>query len=194
MGTLVIHRSESSDLMAARVVQRINGIVESSSLELAVKIGRIVVEELYGGDIERWRARGPKEHTLRQVAADPRLSISASALFRALGIYELKLRMPEHPMWSELTATHARAVLGLPGPEQRRLLALATEQKWTTQAIERAAATSRAEHKSSRGGRPRKPRFARSLERAERALADTDAVFGDLDALDAQRPPRPACR
>lgn len=166
-----------------RATARINTLVGGTSLQLALAVGAIVIEELYDGDLSHWRDRGPKEHNLRQLANDPNLGISASALFRAISIYELRVRMRNHPMWDSLTACHIRAVLGLPEPEQRRLLGLATQNGWSTQAIEEAAGKSRTKHKSSRGGRPRKPRFARSIEYAERAFSDEDTVFGDLDAL-----------
>jgi len=166
-----------------RATARINQIVGGTSLQLALAVGAIVVEELYQGNIDRWRDRGPKEHTLRELANDPALGISASALYRAIAIYELRLRMHDHPMWETLSACHIRAVLGLPLPEQHRLLDLATQNSWSTQVIEAAAGDARSKTRSARGGRPRKPRFARSIEYAERALANDDAVFGDLEAL-----------
>jgi hypothetical protein len=175
-----------------RATARINNLVGYTSLQLALAIGQAVIDELYGGDLDCWRRRGTKEHSLRRLAMDPSLSISASALFRALGLYELKVRIPDHPMWDELSACHIRAVLGLPAPEQDRLLGLAAEQQWTTSAIEQAAALSRNSHKSSRGGRPRKPRFARSIEYAEKVLSDEDEAFGDIEALDEMSPERRA--
>ena len=166
-----------------RATNRLNELVGQTSLELAVAIGRVIIEELYGGSLEQWHRRGPKEHSLRRLAANPQLHMSASTLFRALGIYEIKRRMPDHPMWDTLSVCHFRAVLGLPASEQERLLDLALEQRWTTSAMAKAAGKSRTAHKASRGGRPRKPRFARSIESAERALADENVVFGDIDAL-----------
>ena len=108
------------------------------------------------------------------------MTISASALFRALGIYELKLRFAEHPMWRILTTCHLRAVLGLPESEQSRLLDLATEGSWTAQALESAAALSRENHKTSRGGRPRKLLLVRAIESAERALVDDQGEIVSL--------------
>lgn len=171
-----------------RATHRINDLVGTTGLQLAFEVGRVVIEELYDGELSRWRQRGVKEHTLRELAADPNLGISASALYRALAVYELRTRMPEHPLWERLTLCHIRAVLGLPESEQLRLLERADGEQLSTQALEDAAAAVRAQHKSSRGGRPRKPRFARSIEYAERALADEDAVFGDLEALRSMSP------
>lgn len=166
-----------------RATARIRDLLGGAHLQAALTIGRIVVEEIYDGDITSWRERGPKDTSLRQLAADPRLTISASALFRALGIYELKLRFAEHPMWNILTTCHLRAVLGLPASEQVRLLDLATEGSWTAQALESAAALSRENHKTSRGGRPRKLQLVRAIESAERALVDDQAEIVSVAAV-----------
>ncbi|NJK31532.1 MAG: hypothetical protein HC927_03400 [Deltaproteobacteria bacterium] len=167
-----------------RAVLRLGALIGGTSLTLALAIGRVVIEELYSGDLSRWRLRGPKDHSLRRLATDPRLTISASALYRAIGIYELKVRLPDHPLWEQLTICHLRAVLGLPEDEQTQLLERATNESWSIPMLEQAAGKTRAQHKSSRGGRPRKPRFARSIEFAEKALSDDEAAFGDLDALE----------
>nr|WP_255216336.1 hypothetical protein [Pseudenhygromyxa sp. WMMC2535] len=96
--------------------------------------------------------------------------------------------MPDHPFWHRLNVSHVRAVIGLPDREQRRLLERAGDEGLTSPELEKAAAEVRSRHKASRGGRPRKPRFARSIEHAERALADETAAFGDLDALGSMSP------
>ena len=164
--------------------KRIRDLIGGARLQMALTIGRIVIEEIYDGDLTSWRQRGPKDTSLRHLAADPRLTISASALYRALGIYELKIRHADHPMWEMLTACHLRAVLGLPAPEQTRLLDLATANSWTTQALEQAAAASRDCHKTSRGGRPRKLQLIRAIESAERALSDDQDDVVSRAALD----------
>lgn len=165
-----------ADPRLERTTTRIRDLVAGTHLQMALSIGRIVVEEIYDGDLKSWRRRGPKDPSLRRLAADPRLTISASALYRALGIFELKVRFADHPMWDMLTACHLRAVLGLPESEQCRLLDLATTSAWTSQTLEHAAAISRDNHKTSRGGRSRKSPVVRAIETAERALAGDQDV------------------
>jgi len=174
----------SCEQRIALATTRIRDLVGGARLQLALTIGRIVVEEIYDGDLMSWRQRGPKDASLRHLAADPRLTISASALYRAIGIYELKIRYADHPMWKMLTACHLRAVLGLPASEQTRLLDLATASAWTTQTLDQAAAASRDCHKSSRGGRPRKLQLVRAIESAERALTDDHEEEASRYALD----------
>lgn len=188
MRTTIHDEVQPTDQRVRRAVSRINELVGGTSLQLALAIGRVVIEELYGGDPSAWRERGPKEHTLRQLALDSSLKISASSLYRAIAMYELEMRMGNHPMWGVLTTCHIRAVLGLPEGEQRRLLELALREQLTTLALEEAAGEARRQVKVSRGGRPRKPRFARSIEHAESALADDGTAFGDLDALESMSP------
>lgn len=166
-----------------RAGARISETGGGTSLEHALTIGRVVVEEVYNGGLSGWRQRGIRDTSLRRLAADPRLTISASALYRAIGLYELKTRLADHPMWQGLTVCHIRAVLGLPEAEQLRLLDLAIEHCWTIHAMDEAAAATREKHGTSRGGRPRKNRFTRAIEDAERALLDKDDALEDLDTL-----------
>ena len=180
---LAPHTLPNSDSRIERTTLRIRDLVGGTHLQVALAIGRIVIEEVFDGDLTRWRQRGPKDPSLRQLAADPRLTISASALYRSIGIYELKVRFADHPMWGRLTACHLRAVLGLPESEQSRLLDQATSEAWTSQALEYAAAACRDNHKTSKGGRPRKLLLIRAIESAERALVDEDAEVASPDAL-----------
>jgi hypothetical protein len=166
-----------------RAAARINETSGETGLQHALTIGRVVIEEVYEGGLSGWRQRGTRDTSLRRLAADPRLTISASALYRAIALYELKVRLADHPMWQGLTVCHIRAVLGLPEAEQLRLLDLAIQHCWTIHAMDEAAASSREKHRTSRGGRPRKNRVTRAIEDAERALLDEDEALEDPEAL-----------
>ncbi len=183
MSVVVAATASDLEVRIQRAAARISEPMTGTSLDLALRIGRVVVEEVYCGGASPWPQRGPRDASLRQLAADPRITISASALYRAIGLYELKVRFAEHPMWSALTVCHIRAVLGLPEPEQLRLLDLAIRQCWTIQMMDEAAAATRERHKGSRGGRPRKHRFARAVEDVERVLLDEDEALGNTEAL-----------
>jgi len=61
---LVTSRTRGQHDVDARVVRaaaRIRELIGGTSLQLALAVGSIVVEELYGGDLGRWRERGPKK-------------------------------------------------------------------------------------------------------------------------------------
>jgi len=117
----LIAEAAASDLEARiqRAAARISEPFAGTNLDLALRIGRVVIEEVYCGSMSCWPQRGPRDASLRKLAADPRLTTSASALYRAIGLYVLKLRFGDHPMWSGLTVCHIRAVLGLPEPAGR---------------------------------------------------------------------------
>jgi hypothetical protein len=162
------------------------------SVEQAVEIGRLVIERLYDGDLSAWRTRGPKAHSLRTLARRAELSVSSSALYRSIALYELSERLGGIDRWAAagLGVSHVRLVLGLPDEDQRRLLDLAVEQAWTVAELEREAAAIRKQspQRESRGGRPRLPRFLKSIHRLRKAAESPDEMFGDLDAVEDMEP------
>jgi hypothetical protein len=162
------------------------------SVEQAVEIGRLVIERLYDGDLSAWRGRGPKAHSLRTLARRAELSVSSSALYRSIALYELSERLGGIDRWAAagLGVSHVRLVLGLDHENQRRLLDLAVEQAWTVAELEREAAAVRQQgsKRESRGGRPRLPRFLKSIHRLRKASESQDEMFGDLDAACEMQP------
>ncbi len=66
--------------------RKINAIVRATTLEFAFEIGKTVIDDLYAGQLNEWRHRGRKETGLRELAAHPALSISATTLYRSLAI------------------------------------------------------------------------------------------------------------
>lgn len=157
------------------------------SVEQAVEIGRLVIERLYDGDLSAWRGRGPKAHSLRTLARRAELSVSSSALYRSIALYELSERLGGIEGWAAagLGVSHVRLVLGLDHDVQRRLLDLAVERAWTVAELEREAAAARQQvpKLQRRGGRPRLPRFLKSVHRLRKASEASDEMFGDLDAV-----------
>jgi|SRR5690606_25196368 len=162
------------------------------SLEQAVEIGRLVIERLYDGDLAAWRSRGPKPHSLRTLARSADMSLSSSALYRSIALYELSERLGGIGRWAAagLGISHLRLVLGLAHDDQRRLLDLAATHGWTVAELERevVAARQRSPRPERRGGRPRLPRFLKSVNRLRKATEVGDEMFGDLDAAAEMAP------
>lgn len=162
------------------------------SVEQAVEIGRLLIERLYDGDLSAWRGRGPKAHSLRTLSRRAELSVSSSALYRSIALYELSERLGGLERWSAagLGVSHVRLVLGLELDVQRRLLDLAVEHTWTVAELEREASAARQHDpkRERRGGRPRLPRFVKSVHRLRKASEASDEMFGDLDAAAAMEP------
>ena len=144
-------------------VQRLQSLTRSASLQFAIEVGRVVVESLYAGDPTAWRGRAKKDHTLRTLAASPDLPISASALYRALSIYELNQATRGNIARARhLGISHVRAVLGLEHAQQLQLLESAERGGWTVCHLEREVARLRSTARS-RGGRRPSPRYLKTI-------------------------------
>ena len=168
------------------LAEELRELGRDASVEQAVEIGRRVVEVLYEGDLSSWRSRGPKAHSLRTLARRCGVSLSSSALYRAVALYELSERLGGVESWTEagLGISHMRLVLGLPRDEQRRLLDATARGSWTVAELEREATLvrARAPKPGRRGGRPRLPRFVKSIRRLRKCADNKDELLGDLDS------------
>jgi len=166
---------------------KLASLVSEGSVERTVELGRVVIEELYAGDLAAWRSRGPKAHSLRALARRMDLPISSSVLYRSIALYELSERTGGIERWAAvgLGVSHLRLVLGLGHDEQLRLLDAAALRSWTVAELERevVAARDHVPARASRGGRPRMPRFLKSVNRLRKAAeAPAEELFGDLEA------------
>jgi hypothetical protein len=111
------------DNVIASVYEEIRSLQRDATIDLAVKMGELIVKRFYGGRLDAWREHGPKESSLRKLAAkfeDDESGMSAAGIYRVVAIYELDQRLSVSSR-KQLTVTHIRAVLGLPLAEQERL-------------------------------------------------------------------------
>lgn len=164
--------------------ERLADLNRDGNVEQSIELGRVVLETLYDGDLAAWRRRGTKAHSLRALARRSDLSVSSSALYRSVALFELDQNLGGLERWAGLGISHLRLVLGLPTHEQRRLLDAALERTWTVAELEREATKvrNRGAGARGRGGRPRLPRFVKSVARLRKAAEAQDEMFGDLDA------------
>ncbi len=175
----------------AKLAGELRSLAGDASVDLAIRIGQLVIDRLYAGDLSTWRTRGAKAHSLRALARRADLPISTSALYRSIALFELASRMGGVSEWSELGISHMRLVLGLPREEQRRLLDQACASNWTVAELERETTAIRNQNQNQgfdqasgrkRGGRPRLPRFVKSLNHLRKYTEASEDLFGDLDA------------
>jgi hypothetical protein len=178
---------ERLDELAARLAEQ----GKDTTVEQALEVGRMVLDALYGGDLSAWRSRATKAHSLRALARRDDLSVSSSGLYRAVALYELAQNLGGFERWSTLGISHLRLVLGLPIPEQRRLLDAAVRHGWTVTELEREAVAvrKREPEQLGRGGRPRLPRFVKSVNRLRKA-AEGAELFADVEAAAEMSPER----
>jgi hypothetical protein len=147
------------------LVMEIATIRPRAALQTMLEVGRIVVDRLFDGNIEAMRnSRGPGR-TLRKLAGHPHLPLSPVALWRALGIYQLAARFPELLSAPQLTASHFRAVLGLPPETQYALLRTADRESMTTAELERRVTTHRARYRRATSHKAAFDRLMRELRR-----------------------------
>lgn len=163
------------------LVEELNGILRSGSVDLHLKLGRLIIERLFDGDASSWRARGTRDASFRRLAAHAGrdLALSASTLYRCVALCELADRIGAG-VWRRVGVSHLRAVLGLPDQQQRQLLHAAEVERWTVERLAGEATKARA---AQRRGRPPLPPVVKTVHKLARMIADPQRAFSGLDRL-----------
>jgi hypothetical protein len=165
------------------VYEEIQHLHRDATLDLWNRIGALIVERFYGGELAAWRERGPKDASFRKLAARfDDSDISASRLSRMVGVHELTQRLGVASL-QHLSTTHLSALLGLPEADQKRLIEQATEKSLTTRELRDKAVAARKKASDGRG-RPPLPAFVKTINLLGRLVDDEDHAFGDLDQVD----------
>jgi hypothetical protein len=179
--------SESSIALSdsvERVVLRLNDICRRTTFAFSLAVGRLIIDEFYGGCLDRWRSRDPrKDISLRKLVRHPNVPMSAVALYRCIAIYELTERLGIKT-WRHVCTSHLRLVLPCPLDEQARLLRAAEASRWSVSELNQRVALVMATHPRSRskGGRKRITELMRTLHTIERCTAALDtALNGNVD-------------
>jgi hypothetical protein len=177
--------AELSDAELDTVAVEVRRAARDGVLATALAVGRVLIERLFGGDVDAWRLRGARTTSLRRLAErlqqDDPTAPSSSALHRACGLYAAEVQLGVSAL-EHVTASHVYAVLGLPAEVQRDLLVAANDERLTTRALEERARAARPAHPSGIG-RPRLPRFVKTIRGFRRVLSEPDALFGDLERV-----------
>jgi hypothetical protein len=143
-------------------VDKLRQVCGQATIDLALRVGLLVVETFYGGDVRRWRSRRREDPSLKCLAARSDLPLSLPQLYRCVAIYEISLELPTFSTWKYLSVSHVRAVLGLPRDAQQKLLSKAEQERWTVLRIEAEVRAVRGVLASKRG-RPRRSEHERKL-------------------------------
>jgi hypothetical protein len=166
-----------------QIVNEINGICRTSSLEFALRVGAVIIFNFYDGDTKAWRDRGPKLHSFRRLATHPDLLVSPGALYRCVAVFELCDRLRAPSRWRRLGASHLRAVLGVPHDRQESLLALANEQRWSVQHLQTRAQELKEDR--ARGGRRARSPLEKNLRALDQHLRACEGALLHLPASDS---------
>jgi hypothetical protein len=144
-----------------QTVLRLNALCKTTTMQFTLAIGKLVLDNLYAGDISRLCSRSRKEHAaLRSVAADPALAMSASALYRSIAVFDVCERIGVRA-WRHVSTSHVRLVLALPVADQEQLLREAEVNRWPVRILEQQVAAIAESHPlpARRGGRKRRTRL-----------------------------------
>lgn len=164
------------------VVARIKRMVRQAGLEFALSVGSIIIHHFYGGNMCAWRSRGPKTASFRRLAAHPDVPLSPVALYRCVALLELCERLNAPTRWSNLGASHLRAVLALPANVQENLLATANAERWTVRALQEEVLV-RKSLGPARGGRRAQPHIARCLTSLKRSVENYQHALGRTEGI-----------
>jgi hypothetical protein len=145
-------------------------------LERSIKVGQVVLEGVYGGNVSVWRARGRKDVSLRKLAQSLESSVGASQLWKAVAIYVWSIRRPEliHLRW--VRPSHLNEVLALTPDDQDRLTDAAERSHWPVRRL-RAEVLFLLGRGSSVTSQERIHRFFKAVHRLGR---DVDGKVFDL--------------
>src|SRR4051795_5318288 len=80
-----------------QVVSELNELQNRATLNLALRMGELIIRRFYGGDLASWRRHKAKEASFRRLALRCRsdLRVSPTSLYRAVALYELTTRLGE---------------------------------------------------------------------------------------------------
>lgn len=161
------------DAAIEEIVHELKAIGRAATLELALRVGKIVYERIFDRDTRRLREVGRGDRSFRAVASHPSVPFSAASLWRAVGLHRLSLKFPDILKREELGVSHLRAVLGLNSVQQQRLLEQAASERWSKGRLEEEVMRVR-EKGAHRTGRPPLAPPVRYLKRLAQALDGTN--------------------
>jgi hypothetical protein len=131
-------------------------------IELMLRIGELILNRLYGGDISRWKSKSRKDFSFRKLQQHPDLPFKASMLSRAVSIYVLSRRRADLLALQNVSQTHLQEVLNLDPNLQDELISRVEKEKWSVQRL-RAVVIDTLPTTTKRAGRPRSPAFSKQL-------------------------------
>ncbi len=161
------------------LVVELRRLYVGAGVELAVNMGRLIVERLFGGNVELWKSRGRKDVSFRKLEKHPDLPFRASTLSRAVAIYMLSKRRGDLLAFRHVRPSHLHEIARLNEADQDRLLGRAEAERWSTRKLrEEVAGISRPRHRS----KPAPPRLT-SWMHAVRCELDSRTTTAELDAV-----------
>lgn len=164
-----------SVVQVERLAAKINDLCRLTTLDLALQVGALIIQELYGGKLESWERDGTGHISYRQLSARGDLLLSPSALCRSVAVFVLVERLGGRARWRSLAISHFQEVLSLTQAEQARLLGEAEAEGWTVTQLRKQVGLVR-----SCGPRPGARSLVKALRRARVDIADGLTALRDV--------------
>jgi hypothetical protein len=161
------------------LVTELRRIYVGAGVELAVNMGRLIIERLFCGDLERWRSRGRKDVSFRKLEKHPDLPFRASTLSRAVAIYMLSKRRGDLSGFRHVRPSHLHEIARLTEEDQDKLLAIAEKERWSMRRLREEVARMSTPRPYRR---PAQPQLA-SWMRGVRDEFDSRTTAAELDRL-----------
>jgi hypothetical protein len=146
----------------AALVRDLRKLYYVKGVELMLRVGELILERLYEGDVTKWKSRCRKDFSFRKLQQHPDLPFKASMLSRAVSMYVLSHRRADLLALQNVSQTHLQEVLNLDPAVQDTLLLRVEQEKWSVQRL-RAEVVRTLPALTKRAGRPRSPAFTKHL-------------------------------
>jgi len=115
----------SDDELLAKAVEEINGLYIRRGLEMALEMGKYVVDSFFDGDVENF-ARHNRDHvSFRALGNRDDLQVSYNTIWYATAVYAQQHKLPEACRLA-LPLTHQRLLLPVKDPCLRALCSSAS--------------------------------------------------------------------
>jgi hypothetical protein len=165
------------------LVHDLRELYYATGIELMLRIGELILERLYSGDVARWQSRSRKDLSFRKLQSHPELPFKASMLSRAVSMYVLSRRRADLLQLQNVSQTHLQEILNLEPELQDRLIACVETERWSVQRL-RAEVAESLPNVTKRAGRPRAPAFSKQL-RHLRSIVEGRLLVMDTGAVTA---------
>jgi hypothetical protein len=175
---------EPSDDLLDEAVDRINRIFVRQGVEVALDVGRYVLDTFFDGDPDRVGDRGKDSPTFQALSAREDLRMRPGWIWRAVRLVVQLQALPEAAA-TELPYTHHTLLLPIHSEDAKAELAqLAIDEGLSTREFEaKVKEARRAEKTDKRGGRKPLPAFVKTIRKVGRLVQDDD-LWGDQEGID----------
>ncbi len=162
---------------ADQIVAKLREISRRVALEYTLNVGRVVIHQIYGGDLNEWRSRGPKSASFRRLAAHPDLPMSPSALYRCVAIFAMCHQLGGLERWPRLGVGHLRCALVLPDAKRADLLQQANAKRWSVRQFESACRAWRQQADPGRSRQSQQKHCVSRLKALARSMPHVEAML-----------------